>query len=216
MYLDLIKNASLLIALANIYSMLARIRIQRSRGIKILMGLLFGAGAIVGMLIPFNYAPGIFYDGRSIILTLAGLFGGGTTAIVSILVAGAFRASLGGNGVWAGLATIISTAMVGLAFRRIQKNHPENFSIPGLYAIGMIAHIAMLTSQLLVLPWPAGISIIQKIWLPVMLIFPVATLLISILIRDEDRRIQTESALEKSEGLYHDLVETAQDLDLAV
>ena len=212
MYLDLIKNASLLIALANIYSILARIRMQRNRGINILMGLLFGAGAIVGMLIPFNYAPGIFYDGRSIILTLAGLFGGGTTAIVSILVAGAYRASLGGNGVWAGLATIISTAMVGLAFRRIQKNHPENFSIPGLYAIGMIAHIAMLASQLLVQPWPAGISIIQKIWLPVMLIFPVATLLIGIFIRDEDRRIQTESALEKSESLYHDLVDSAQTL----
>jgi PAS domain S-box-containing protein len=212
MYLDLIKNVSLLIALANIYSLLARIKIDGRRSVKILMGLLFGAGAIAGMLLPFKYASGIFYDGRSIILTLAGLFGGGTTAIVSIIVAGAYRASLGGNGMWAGLATIISCAMVGLAFRRIRKNHPGNFTLPELFAIGVVAHIAMLASQLLVLPWPTGLTILKQIWLPVMLIFPAATLLIGLLYKNEDRRIQTERKLESSEALYHDLVDSAQTL----
>lgn len=131
MYLDLIKNASLLIALANIYSMLARIRADNKRGTKVLMGALFGVVAIVGMLLPFNYAPGVIYDGRSIILALAGLFGGGTTAAVSILIAGAYRASLGGNGVWAGLATIVSCAIVGLAFRRLLKKTSRELHRPG-------------------------------------------------------------------------------------
>jgi len=212
MYLDLIKNASLLIALANIYSLLARTNLDGRRWKKMLMGVLFGAGAIVGMLIPFGYAPGVFYDGRSIILTLAGLFGGGTTAAVSILIAGAYRASLGGNGVWAGLATIISCAMVGFAFRRASSNHPEKYSLPMLFAIGVAAHIAMLASQLFVKPWPIGFSIIGQIWLPVMLIFPAATLLIGLLYKNEDRRIQTERKLTSSEALYHELVETAQNL----
>ena len=212
MYLDLIKNASLLIALANIYSLLARTSLDGRRGIKILMGVLFGAGAIVGMLIPFGYAPGVFYDGRSIILTLAGLFGGGTTAVVSILVAGAYRAYLGGNGVWAGLATIVSCAMVGLAFRRLLKKHPENFTAPELYAIGVVAHLAMLASQLLVLPWPTGLTILRQIWLPVLLIFPAATLLIGLFFTNEEHRIQTERKLKSSEALYHELVETAQNL----
>ncbi len=212
MYLDLIKNASLLIALANIYSMLARIRADNKRGTKVLMGALFGVVAIVGMLLPFNYAPGVIYDGRSIILALAGLFGGGTTAAVSILIAGAYRASLGGNGVWAGLATIVSCAIVGLAFRRLLKKHPENFTALELYAIGVVAHLAMLASQLLVLPWPTGVTILRQIWLPVLLIFPAATLLIGLLFKNEERRIQTERKLESSEALYHELVETAQNL----
>ena len=212
MYLDLIKNASLLIALANIYSMLARIRADNKRGTKVLMGVLFGVVAIVGMLLPFNYAPGVIYDGRSIILALAGFFSGGTAAIVSIIIAGAYRIFLGGNGMWAGILIIISSAMVGLAFRRAYDNHPERISIPALYGLGISTHVVMLICNLLVQPWPAGISIIQKIWLPVMLIFPVATLLIGIFIRDEDRRIQTEHALEKSESLYHDLVDSAQTL----
>ncbi len=116
MYLDLLINVSLLVALANVYSMLARIRADNRRGTKVLMGVLFGAVAIVGMLLPFTYATGVIYDGRSIILALAGFFSGGTTAVVSIIIASAYRIFLGGNGMWAGIAIILSSAWWGWLF----------------------------------------------------------------------------------------------------
>ncbi len=199
---DLILNVSLIVALTTIYNLLARARQDGRTGIKFLSGLLFGAVAIAGMLTPFHYAPGVIYDGRSIVLGMAGLFGGGTVALIAILVAGTYRLWLGGAGVWAGIATILSTAMVGLAFRRWCGNRPSRLGLPALYGIGVCIHLAMLVCQLLVIPWPAGVAAIVRIWPPVLLIFPVATLVMGTLLRSDDRRLETETALRSSEEKY--------------
>ncbi len=118
MYVDLIQNTSLIVALTTLYSLLSRLKGYGETWGKILLGLLFGGVAMVGMQLPFHYAPGVFYDGRSIILAMAGLFGGGTTAVVSTVLAGVYRAQIGGAGVWAGLGTILGCAGVGLILRR--------------------------------------------------------------------------------------------------
>lgn len=114
----LIQNMALLVALSALYGFIAHYRRDGSKRYKLLSGLLFGLMAIAAMNLPFRYSPGIIYDGRSVILTLAGLFGGGLTALTSLLIAGVYRAYLGGSGVWAGLATIIACPIVGYSFRR--------------------------------------------------------------------------------------------------
>jgi PAS domain S-box-containing protein len=207
MVLNLILNASLLVALTTLYNLLIRVRKDGKVWIKILSGLLFGGIAVAGMMMPVHYAPGVIYDGRSIVLAMAGLFGGGTVAGVSIVVAGAYRAYLAGNGMWAGLATIISCAMVGLAFRRACGNRPSKLGIPALYALGISVHITMLTCQLLVMPWPAGVTAISRLWLPILLIFPVATVLMGVLLRGEDRRCEFEAALRASEDKFKHIFE---------
>ena len=66
----------------------------------------------------------------------------------------------------------------------------------------------MLACQLL-LPWPRGLEVISRIWLPVMLIFPAATLLIAFLLKTEERRILAESALRESEDRFKNVFEAA-------
>ena len=181
MLVELINNAALLVALSALYGLLARYRHTGSARDKVLAGLLFGGLAIAAMIMHVHYSPGIIYDGRSIVLTLAGLFGGGIAAAVSIALAGAYRAYLGGPGVWAGMATILFCAMVGLAVRRGYDNRPESLNPVALYGVGIAAHVVMLLCQLL-LPWPGALETIGRIWPPVMLVFPAATLLIGILL----------------------------------
>lgn len=212
MYRDLLLNASLLIALTSSYTMLARLRKGGAWWVKGVFGLLFGVAAIVGMTVPFHYAPGVFYDGRSIVLSLAGLFGGGTAAAISILIAGAYRFSLGGAGVWAGLASIASSALVGLVWRRLCHNRPETLRLASLLALGVVVHVVVLACQLLVQPWPSGLTIIAQIWAPYLLVFSLATMLIGSLWQSEERRIRAEIELRESEASYRDLVQTAQDL----
>jgi two-component system cell cycle sensor histidine kinase/response regulator CckA len=192
MYVQLIKDVALLIALSSLYSMFARLTVRSGLWRKVLPGLLFGGVAVVGMVLPFQLQPGVFYDGRSIILALSGLFGGTITSLVASVVAGAYRASLGGAGVWAGLASIVGPALVGLAFRRASGGRPDRLGFGVLYALGVAAHVVMLACQLLVLPWPAGIGVIQRIWLPIMIIFPVATVLIGLLLQTEEKRALAE------------------------
>jgi len=201
MYLDLIQNAALLVALSTAYSLIVRLRPRIRSQAKFYMGLLFGGVAVAGMMMPVTYAPGIIYDGRSVILTMAGLFGGGVCAALSMALAGAYRAYLGGAGVWAGLATIVACPLVGLAFRRAFENRPDRIGIPVMYLIGITTHMAMLACQSLIQPWPAGLTVISRVWLPVMLVFPAATVLVGLLLGDEERRFLTEQELSESRSL---------------
>ena len=210
MLVGLINNAALLVALSALYGLLARYRHAGSVRDKVLAGLLFGGLAIAAMNMHVHYSPGIIYDGRSIVLTLAGLFGGGIAAAVSIALAGAYRANLGGPGVWAGMATILLCAMVGLAVRRVFDNRPESLKPVALYGVGISAHVVMLLCQLL-LPWPGALETIGSIWLPVMLVFPAATLLIGILLGNEERRIVAAEKLRESEAKYTAAFNTSPD-----
>lgn len=212
MVLNLVQNAVLLLGLLTLYSLTAPLRSYRRFWSKALMGVLFGGIAIIGMRIPFNYTPGIFYDGRSIVLSLAGLFGGGITALFSMIVAGTYRAIVGGNGIWAGLATILTSGLLGMAFNHYLRARNKRIEVGQLYVIGIIVHIFMLTCQLLVQPWPAGVAIIKQIWLPILIIFPVTTVLIGLLLRTEDDRVKAQKDLKETTERYQNLVNKSQDL----
>jgi len=207
MYIGLIQNAGLLLSLSILYSLLTRTPGIGKRWGKVLSGILFGGMAVIGMTLPIHYSAGIIYDGRSIILGMAGLFGGGIASAISILIAGVYRIQIGGAGVWAGLATIIGCAMTGLAFRRFYGNRPEEIGTLPLYWVGISIHVVMLASQLLIQPWGIGVTVIQKILVPVMLIFPAATMLMGFLLRSENNRIRTEHNLLESEALFRGIYE---------
>jgi PAS domain S-box-containing protein len=210
MLIELIHNAALLVALSALYGLLARFRRHGAVRDKVLAGLLFGGLAIAAMNMPYHYSPGVIYDGRSIVLTLAGLFGGGIAAAVSVALAGAYRGYLGGPGVWAGTATILLCAMLGLAVRRLYKNRSESVGLVALYGVGIAAHVVMLVCQLL-LPWPGALETIGRIYLPVMLVFPAATLLVGILLGNEERRLVATGKLRESEAKYTAAFNTSPD-----
>jgi PAS domain S-box-containing protein len=212
MVLNLVQNAVLLLGMLTLYSLTAPLRSRSNFWSKVFLGALFGGIAIIGMRIPFNYTPGIFYDGRSIVLSLSGAFGGGITALVSMVIAGVFRTIVGGNGIWAGLATILTSGLLGIAFNHYYRARDKRIQIGHLYIFGVIVHIFMLTCQLLVQPWPAGITIIKQIWLPILVVFPVATVLIGILLRTEDGRLKTQQDLKVTTERYQNLVNKSQDM----
>jgi len=155
---DLIQNATLLITLIVLYGLISRKKMAGSLISQIINGVLFGGIAIIGMNIPINYSPGVFYDGRTIVLSLAGLFGGGITAGLSMILALAYRMNVGGLGIWAGAASIISSALIGAFFRYSCNYKPEWVKIPGLAMMGVIVHVTMLICQFFLLPWPSGRS----------------------------------------------------------
>ena len=202
MVVDLIQNAALLITLTVFIRILAGLRKKNPLWYKIVSGLWFGLIAVAGMMMPFVYeGKGIIYDGRSIILTLAGLFGGGIPALISSLIASLYRISLGGAGVYAGVSTIILCAATGLFFRRFFQNRPDKINWLQFFGIGVVSHIFMLASQLLI-PAPTGLQVVSQIWLSVLLIFPTAFLFMSVLMVSEEQRLINEVKLKNSESLY--------------
>jgi PAS domain S-box-containing protein len=194
---SLLLNASLLIAIGTLFNLLYNLRRKSKLLFGVLVGILFGLSAIAGMNLPYQYAPGIFYDGRSIILTVAGLFGGPVSAAIAVVVASIYRITLGGPGVIAGVASIIGPALTGLLIRRYYNNNPLNYSVGVLFVAGLLGSIVMLASQTLIIPIPSGWNIVKQIWLPVMIVFPVATVLLGLILSNEEKRIHSEQLLSR-------------------
>lgn len=63
-YLALIQNFALIIALSFIHSLLVRHIRKDGLGFKLLSGILFGSVALLGMLMPMKLGPGLIFDGR--------------------------------------------------------------------------------------------------------------------------------------------------------
>jgi PAS domain S-box-containing protein len=207
---NLICNSALLIALSAMYSLLARFRKKGELRFKVLSGLLFGLAAIAGMVISYSPAPGIFYDGSPLVLALAGLFGGATAAAVSTLLAGLFRLCAAGAGTWAGLATIAVSSSLGLAFRRLCDSRHYSPGPASLYCFGWIVSLATLSCQLL-LPHPEAYAVLRRVFVPIVLVLPVATFLCGILIRNEEQRVLLEQTLWTSREDYRITIDSIGD-----
>lgn len=198
MVLTLIQNVALIVMLATIQRYLARRLPTGSWARRVISGSLYGLVAVIGMMIPFGLAEGIFYDGRSIVMGLAGLFGGAPVAVVAALIASAYRVYLGGAGVPAGVLTIVLTAATGVGFHYLVRARPGLLRIPGLMAFGVVLHLLVLLAQYLLLPAGTAAGIVGTVWLPVMTLFPLGTVLTVRLMLDQDERESAQVDLARA------------------
>lgn len=194
MFTELIVNSAVLIALSVLFGSLSCMRISGLKGYKIVEGFLYGGITIVAMTI--LHPVGLIYDGRSIVMSLAGFLGGPITAGISAVTAGIFRIYLGGSGLLTGMLTLFTPAIIGLIFRHLRRNKILSVNVLSLLGLGIVVHLSMLAFQLYL---PEGLKIMGPTWLSVMLIFPVTTLIMGLLIGNEEKRLSIEKALQLSE-----------------
>ncbi|WP_052699821.1 diguanylate cyclase [Martelella endophytica] len=114
------------------------------------LGIVFGVGAIAGMVHPSELAPGILIDSRAVMVALAAPFGGPVAAIVAMSMAAAVRAFLGGVGAYAGIAGILIVGLVGIVHARIftQRRDLVSFSILGFASTIHLLALALLPPDL--------------------------------------------------------------------
>jgi len=202
-FIELINNVSLLVVL----TMLFKITVSRYNvdtvSQRFVFGLIFGIVGLIGMMTPLHYADGIIFDGRSIILFVAGLFGGPIVASISASVIGAYRIWLGGAGVYVGVAVIVVSAVMGLFCYYYRKKSKINFSLLQLFVAGFTVHTIVLLLFLL-LPGANGIKVAISLGPTVLLVYPVATLLVCLLFQDYDEKEDARRALHRL--AYYDSV----------
>lgn len=190
--LQLIQNLALIVLLAVIDQMIRR-RWDSSHPIGMaLSGALFGGIGVVAMMTPFVIGPGLFYDGRSIILSVAGFFGGPVVATVAGLICVAYRSALGGVGVYAGVFTIVEAAAVGVLFYYLRRRGLNVSSWAGLLLMGMIVHVLAVGAQLVFLPGGTGWPAVQRVGPSMLTLFPIGTVLVAQLLLDQEQRIETQ------------------------
>lgn len=194
--IDLIKNIALLVALVAIYP-ISIIRLQGSLLVhRLLFGGLFGLVAVFGMMTPIYYGNGVIFDGRSVILAVAGLIGGPLVAFISAAISASYRLWLGGGGVLVGVAVIAASSSLGALFHVIRDRTGKSFGVSSLLGFGLLVHVVMLAIFQL-LPDGAGAKVAQDLGLVMILVYPLATMLICLLFQDYEEMLSTQQKLKQ-------------------
>jgi diguanylate cyclase (GGDEF)-like protein/PAS domain S-box-containing protein len=196
--LALLQNAAFLLALVLIYEVLSTSRRRSTPTLlkQVLSGLAIAGIACVIMLTPIEYTPGILLDTRSVLISLGGLFFGPIPALVAMFIASAFRLYLGGIAAWTGVWTILGTGLLGLAWRRYRRGPRERITPAELYLFGVVVHLAMV-GLMVTLPVGTRLTVFSDFAAPILLIFPIATLLLGMLLAEGVRGRTTEKELQQ-------------------
>ncbi|MBW2029511.1 MAG: response regulator [Deltaproteobacteria bacterium] len=207
MILALVQNITLLLAFGLIYGFLVRVRtkghVVRD---KVIAGFVFGGITLGGMLLPYQYSPGVIFDGRSIVLAMAGLFGGWMPASIASALAALYRLYLGGTGALTGVGVIFTSAALGVLFHMRIRGRVHALRTATLCSLGFIVHVAMLI-WMFAMPWPLPLEILERIWAPVIVIFPLGTLFMGLLLGDQERRLFAEGKLRESEEKFRKAIQ---------
>lgn len=81
---------------------------------RITFGVVMGGGAVASMLLSVELRPGVLFDLRAVFVALAAFIGGPLSATLSALITGAYRFSLGGDGLLGASLSLILVVAVGL------------------------------------------------------------------------------------------------------
>ncbi|HAQ62383.1 TPA: hypothetical protein DCR49_10375 [Candidatus Delongbacteria bacterium] len=210
-YLHLIYNLSMLVALSVLSGFVGQKEKFSDKQKAAAQGIIFGSVAMVGMLYPVNFSHGLIFDGRSVVLSLCALFFGPVSAAISASMTLILRISQGGVGITPGVLVISTSSMIGLVFHYKVYSKNRSINTRHLFLMGLLVHLLMVL-LMLTLPSDMAWNVIKKIGLPVMLIYPVATILIGKVISDNLEKSYYLLNLKLSEEKYRVLIENSHDV----
>jgi len=206
MVVEFSKAVALLLALCLIQGFIARRWTNKELLGQISSGLLFGGICVIGMLTPIVVAPGVIFDARSVVLSMSGLFGGPVVGGIAAVIAGGYRAWLGGGGAAVGVSVVISCVLLGLAYRHCHQRGWIRIGFFQLLAFGLLVHLVEI-SLFTFLPDDVVEKVMKEIALPLVLTFTPATALLGSLLQMIESQIQTEKSLVESENLLNSIFE---------
>ena len=207
----LILNVALLLSVSVIYNTFLTKARGKNLGHEVLLGIVVGFVGILVMLNTVKLNTGIIFDTRSILISASGLFFGLLpTSIAATMIAG-YRIFIGGPGAVTGVIVTLSTAAVGLLWRRFRKRSVVNFKKKTLfefYLFGLATHIMMLAGMLSI-PKDVIAETFRQIVLPILLIYPVGSLLLCTVMAVGIKNMKTKQELEVSELRFRTVFEQA-------
>jgi|GEM_PF-1278909 len=208
--LELTYNLALLVALSVLSGFIRQRRSHPAWG-AILQGLLFGGAAVIGMMKPLVLGPGLIFDGRSVMLSLCGLFFGPVAVGVAGGMALLYRTLLGGTGVHMGGLVIASSALLGLGFHHLWLRRGQSLTTGRLWRLGLLVHVVMVL-LMFTLPAGTGLIVIKRLSLPILLAYPLVTVLIGKVLASQEAGMRSVAALKESEAKHRLLIENSHDI----
>jgi PAS domain S-box-containing protein len=200
----MINNATLLLTLSIVYEMTYIFRLRQKAYIAVLNGAVIGLIGLAIMFFSFELVPGLFFDTRSILLSVTAFTFGLIPASVAGIIMIVFRLITGGVGTLTGISVILISVVSGLAFRKIMNPKKARLRWLKIYVFGIAVHIGMLACMLF-MPWQTAIETIKEISLPVMLIYPVCVVLLVLLLLRQNEHSKAARYISEADSRYRSL-----------
>jgi len=181
----------------------------------LLAGFILGGIGIGIMMSPLTLLPGVVFDVRSVLLAISGLYFGVIPTAVAMAMTAAYRLALGGVAAWTGVAVILASGLIGIAWRRWRRPSRDRIGWRELYALGLVVHLVML-ALMLTLPWGIARNVLATIALPVLFLHPLLTVVLGVLLSRRCAHQASERALQESEVRYHSLFDNSHAVMLVI
>lgn len=170
----LLDNAAILVASTIIYQVSVHYKETRNRMSELFDAFLFGLFGILIIAISYQAFPGIMIDTRSILIGAVTLiFSLRSSLLLTTMLVG-YRVYLGGVGWFYGVALIVASFLIALAFKRFKKPR----SLPIVYLYGLFLHTLVYASlALLKMVDPSYLQ--QQLFVPLVLVLPFVTVVVT-------------------------------------
>ncbi|MEX6504043.1 EAL domain-containing protein [Pseudomonas zhanjiangensis] len=215
MLLNLVQGAALLLSLCWLQAVNAHLWGKRRLTTQLVSGLLFGGTCVIGMLTAITVQPGIIYDARTVVLSMAGLFGGPLVGAIAVVLAGACRLWLGGVGAAGGVVEIVLTMLLGLGYRSLYLRGKASIRPFSLWLFGLLVQ-CLGVFLLLLMPREQLPFLLAEMALPMLLVMPIATVLLGSMLEYIEQRKRADQALQVSEARTRAITGAIPDLLLVL
>lgn len=205
-FLELLDNAEFLLILVVIYEISSIFLIKFKKMNLIIKGILIGLIGIIIMTVPYEFSSGLVFDTRSILLSSTAIIFSSSTLFISALMMILYRIYLGGIGAFPGVLVITSVSLIGFFWKKYVFKHTHKHKWISIYAYGVLTHIAMLICMF-ALPYDIAISTLKELSFPVLIIYPIVTLLLTGLLIYQMERDSTSQRIKEAEERYRNLFE---------
>ncbi|MBW8334483.1 MAG: PAS domain-containing protein [Prolixibacteraceae bacterium] len=209
--IGLVQNIAILLAFSMLYDYFwSRNEKLNNIYFRIGSGAVLGAIGIVLILTPWHFVPGIFFDTRSVMLSVAGLFFGPVPTITAMIITVLYRIFMGGAGTIMGIAVAITSGTVGLLWWHFRPEWRKKKPLIELGAMGILVHLIMLSCTIF-LPDEVRWQTLKSIALPAIFIYPVATALLGMLMLNQAENWENRKSVNISEERWHFALEGSGD-----
>ena len=199
----LIYNASLLLALGVVYEISYLLPVKLKKIAPLFNGIVIGLINVLVMSFPYVLEPGITFDTRSIMISVASLTFGAVPGAIAAGMALIYRiVFIGGAGTLTGVSVIVASFLIGLIWRKKLQTRNTKYRCIYLYLMGISVHVVMLLCMVFM---PDPVWVLTEISLPVMVIYPIVTVLLGTLLLRQRQRDEDVIRLTEAESRYKSL-----------
>ena len=211
LWIGLLNNAALLLALFVVFEISQLVAGKNPLLQQVVNGVLIAAICLAIMKIPYPMYPGLVFDTRTILLSVTALTIGRIPALIAASAAVLLRISIGGIGIYMGVATIVTSVGTGLLWRRFIHFRFLKSRWLSIYTMSLLVHIQMVLC-IVMLPEPYRTEVLQTTALPVMLLYPPASVALGLLIQNQQDRIKYQDEIRDNEEKFRRIMENISDV----